>query len=255
MNRRRSRRVVSKWAKTQALLRNRSFRRYIPATARMNRATLARMLRQHRTVYIKPDCGSEGRGIMKIDRLEERGDRTRYRLHTGQTERMYSSYPRLYASIRRRTSTERYLVQKGIRLLRYRRRSVDIRVLVQQSPSRRWVTTGCFAKIARPGKIVTNVRQGGSVHTAEQVLPALMSRTRSRRILTRLQRLGLRTAKQLEQVYPGLREVGLDVALTPSFRPWILEVNTTPSISFLKKLNARLYAKVAKYARAYGRRC
>lgn len=52
-------------------------------------------------------------------------------------------------------------MQKGIQLAKTKGRPFDIRVMVQKTNQGKWVSTGLFTKIGRPGKVATNYNQGG----------------------------------------------------------------------------------------------
>ena len=72
------RHVISKWAKTEALLVHDSIKPYIPRTMRMTAGNLRDMLEQLRMVYVKPDKGTYGGGVMRVE-MTGGADRTLYR--------------------------------------------------------------------------------------------------------------------------------------------------------------------------------
>jgi glutathione synthase/RimK-type ligase-like ATP-grasp enzyme len=59
--------VVSKWKKTEALLENNELRVNIPETARMTKNSLHSMLHEYHMVYIKPNIGMFGNGVMRVE--------------------------------------------------------------------------------------------------------------------------------------------------------------------------------------------
>lgn len=245
--------ITSKWAKTKALLPNRSIARHIPDTRILSRYRLHEMLEQYGMVYVKPDNGTYGIGVIRVECVLDEGVE-KYRYHTGTKVRIFSSYNAMYDSIIKLTGKRKYLIQKGIHLLKYNKRRFDLRVMVQQSPSRRWVTTGIIGRVAARRKVVTNVHNGGTLVPFDALLKGYAGAARCKGLFRGLERLGLSVAKQMQTKYGGIKELGLDVALDQKLYPWILEVNTAPDPFIFRKLkDKRIYGRIYRYAKAYGR--
>lgn len=246
-------RVSDKWAKTNVLLGDERLRSYIPLTRRMNRLTLFAMLRNYGMVYVKPQNGSLGRGVMRVERTAKEGGWV-YSYQLGSLRKSFAGFYSLYRSIYRATRGKSYLTQKGIHLLRYEGRPFDLRIVVQKSPGGGWETTGTVARIAHPRKIVTNGSQGGTILPAEQVLRPHASPQQLDHLMRQLDDIGVQTIKRLHRKYPKIREIGLDVALDSSLRPWILEVNTTPDhCPFAILQDQTMIKRIIHYGAQYGR--
>ncbi|MCS7461759.1 YheC/YheD family protein [Paenibacillus doosanensis] len=247
------RHILSKWKKTCALIPNARIRRFIPDTEKMTRASLKQMLSQFQMVYIKPDVGTYGHGVMRVEMEADRSQLV-YRYQSGLEIKRFATYDEMYDSIKEKTKNRLYLVQMGIHLARYRKRRFDIRVMVQQSPSKKWETTAMIGKVGDPKKVVTNIHNGGTPTAVEAVLSAYLPKDKQQELIAYLKRLGTLTAKQLHSKYRGIKEIGLDVALDKNMNPWLLEVNTRPDPYVFNKLkNKSMYRKVYRYAKAYGR--
>lgn len=241
--------VCSKWKKTQALLKNEAIQPYIPETAQMTKDHLGGMLDKHRMVYIKPDKGTYGNGVMRVEKRENG-----YVYQSGITVRTFPTYQALYEALENAARGRIYLAQKGIHLLKYNGRRFDIRVMVQQAPDKQWETTGIIGRVAAPKKIVTNFHNGGQLKEVPLLMSGYLAGEDKRQFLNRLNGLGVAVAKQLQSSFPGIKEIGIDVAVDKQYKPWILEVNTCPDPYIFRRLRDKsVFRKVIRYAKACGR--
>ncbi|WP_231638600.1 YheC/YheD family protein [Paenibacillus sp. JCM 10914] len=62
-------RVASKWAKTKIILNNKGLASYVPSTRQYTLEALEEMLNIHTLVFIKPDRGTYGIGVMSVEEL------------------------------------------------------------------------------------------------------------------------------------------------------------------------------------------
>ncbi|MEK4139356.1 MULTISPECIES: YheC/YheD family protein [Paenibacillus] len=269
-------RVPSKWAKTKVILQNHSLLQYVPDTRKFDVNALKEMLALYTMVYIKPDRGSYGIGVMRAEQRtvtlstskqkaehgtdldnvnkEEPEEQILYILRYGKTAEVFFSPEELYENLQKRIQNRTYLIQKGIDLLRHQDRPFDLRVLTQKTPSGVWETTGMLGRVAAPQKIVTNYHSGGSILSVSTLLKNYMPPSQVLVTINHLKALGIQIATQLQSAYPGIKEIGLDIAMDQHLDMWLLEVNTLPSIAVFKLFpDKSIYRKIHRYAVAYGR--
>ncbi|QGQ94638.1 YheC/YheD family protein [Paenibacillus psychroresistens] len=241
--------VVSKWKKTNELMKNDELRAHIPKTVRMTKDSLLSMLHEYRMVYIKPDIGTFGNGVMRVEWDSALSNPYQYQL--GEKARSFVNYDSMYEDIERKTRKTKYLVQKGIHLLKYQKRRFDIRIMVQKNLQKEWETTGWIGRVAHPRKIVTNYHSGGKLMPIEELLKDRTKETGKKHYHKQFKQLGTNVAKQLHKRYPGIKEIGIDVALDEAIVPWILEVNTKPDPYIFRSLaNKAIFGKIMRYKRA-----
>lgn len=243
-------RVRSKWIKTKVLLRSSHMHEYIPHTLRFGREALHGMLQDYGMVYVKPVSGTYGNGVIRVERSGESGG-YRYQIET--KERTASTFESLYEALSTYANRKGYIVQKGIHLLKHRGRRFDLRVMVQKNLSNRWETSGIIGRLAHPRKIITNYHGGGTMMSIEQLMSSHLSASETGALKNKLRKLGVMVGKQLSTAYPGLKELGVDIAIDTKFNPWVLEVNTKPHPYIFNKLaDKSMHRKVTRYAAAYG---
>lgn len=249
-------RISDKWAKTNVMLRESRLRAYIPVTRKFSKGALESMLQKYQMVYVKPTHGSNGRGVMRV----ERGGGGEYDYQLAGKRNSFGSFEALYRAVKKDTLGKSYLVQQGIHALQYEGRRYDLRVVVQKSPNGGWEVTGTVARVAHPNRIVSNGSQGGTILPAGQVMSFSMGPMQRARLLKRIGELGIDTMRSLHRRYPKLKEIGLDIAIDRNLHPWILEVNTKPdhcmfAILYDQTMIRRIIDYGSKYRRTYRLKC
>ncbi|WP_240548083.1 YheC/YheD family protein [Paenibacillus lignilyticus] len=238
-----SRYVGSKWTKTVAIRKQPFLAPYVPETSRMTKLSLRTQLLKYRMVYVKPEFGMHGNGVMRVEKVEQG-----YRYQLGNSVKTYKEFDSLYKGITAAKKRGRYLVQKGIHLLKHNGRRFDLRVMAQLTPSKRWITTGIIGRVAAKHKIVTNYHSGGQILTAEKLLQPHTGKVQPK--LELLSKLGVVAGQAMGRSFPGVRMIGLDVALDQTLNPWVLEVNTSPDPHiFRKHPNPQIYRSIMKLIR------
>ncbi|MNW32928.1 Endospore coat-associated protein YheD [compost metagenome] len=250
-------RVASKWKKTIILKHREYLRPYIPDTRKYSLEHLKEMLELYGTVYVKPDLGTYGIGVMSAEYWTDELDPSlirQYKLRYGIESELFPTLEELHASISAKIGQKLNLIQQGIDMLTYRRRKFDLRALVQLTPQRTWETTGFIGRLAAPQKIITNHHGGGSIMTIEDLLGPYLTPKEFASLYKEMKNVGVHTAATLARKYRNLKEIGLDIAIDQGFKIWILEVNTLPALFPFKTLqNKDIYKKIRRYAVAYGR--
>lgn len=234
------------------MLKSEYLRQYMPSTKLFSRSAVQSMLEEFGMVYVKPISGTFGKGVIRVERTTVPALGYRYQL--GTTIHFYSTFEQLYQQLVRQKKKRKYIVQKGIHLLKHQKRRFDIRVMVQKNLRNEWEATGIIGRLAHPAKIVTNYHSGGTPMALERLMTDHATPAELAAFKNRLRKLSVTIANQLQSAYPNLKEIGVDIAIDPRLHPWILEVNTLPDAFIFRKLpDQSVFQKVYRYAVAYGR--
>ncbi|UUZ79159.1 YheC/YheD family protein [Paenibacillus sp. P26] len=181
-----------------------------------------RMLKSYRIVFIKPNHGDGGAGIIRVKRKQGR-----YVVRYGSLRRVVSSGA-LYNTVRSfRNRADRYLIQRGVRLARYQGRIFDVRVYLQK-PHAEWSISGMTARVAAPRLYVTNYQKGGHARPLGKVLKHLYrNKRKAMERIHQISALSLLIAETVQKRRPT-RETGVDLGIDRSGRIWIIEANSKP---------------------------
>jgi YheC/D like ATP-grasp len=226
--------IASKALKTAVLRKSERIRPYLPVTEWYDPSALFLMLNRFRSVFIKPDKGGGGAGVIRLT-LRQDGDIEAKTLYTqnrlGREE--------LIKWVERRFKPQkRYIMQQGITLAQVKGRPFDIRVHLQK-PVEKWKVIGFCAKLAAPGKIVTNYCRGGKPYDAYQALVEAAGGNvwRAREVYQELYFLSKEIANTLNSRFIGLKELGIDAGVDQALKVWIFEVNTRPCFKMFRYLS------------------
>jgi hypothetical protein len=236
----------------RVLSSNPSLRQHLPHSKTYSRANLSKMIRIHDSLFIKPQRGSVGRGIMRIQRTagENWSVRTPMGVQTLNTMAMLRK-------VHRYVGHRLYMIQEGIPLATYQGRPYDIRVSVQRARGGKWQVTGMVGKVARRGSHVTNVAKGGSVRRCAELfrqsgLPVAPTRLR-------VSSVSLRLAQYLGRKLHRIADLGLDIGISNSGKVYFIEMNCRDQrYSFAKAgmhdVFYRTYENPLRYAAYLARR-
>ncbi|GIO42556.1 YheC/YheD family endospore coat-associated protein [Paenibacillus apis] len=223
----------NKWVLFDWLKKNHSTRTLVPRTRRLRSPqSLEEMLLQYRSLYLKPESGKAGKGIMllQIDESETKP----YRLTIQGVKQRNIVYRTgkltlLWKRIKRETEKTPYIVQQGIELASYNGRQFDIRTLVQKNGKGTWLVTGIGARLAGYHRITTHVPQGGSVEDPEKLLIPSFGQETTGYLMNRLKSSAVLIAKQIEKASRNqLGEMSMDLGIDTDGKIWFFEANAKP---------------------------
>ncbi|MDQ0087018.1 hypothetical protein J2T12_000412 [Paenibacillus anaericanus] len=223
----------NKWRLFDWLKKGHSTKALVPDTKRMLASkSLSAMLRTYQSLYLKPESGKAGKGIMLLQfdasspmpyRLTIQGQRKKNIVYK---TAVLSS---LWKRIRKETGKTPYIMQEGISLATFRNRHFDLRVLVQKTGKGVWMVTGVGARLAGLKRITTHVPQGGSVEDPEKLLIPVFGQEMTTILLNRLKSNSLLIAKQLEKgAGYNLGEMSMDLGIDTNGKMWFFEANAKP---------------------------
>lgn len=222
----------NKWSLFEWLKGSHSTSKYVPKTRRLRSAnTLTAMLNHHTSLYLKPENGKAGKGIMRLKYREDTSLPYRLQIQSGKKNVTYkaASMERLWLRIEKEKGKTRYIVQQAIELATHRGRPFDLRVLLQKNGRGSWGVTGIGARLAGARSITTHVPRGGTIEEPASMLEGTFGTDKAASILKNVHTTALLMARQIERASESmLGEMSMDLGVDETGGLWFFEANSRP---------------------------
>ncbi len=244
---------LDKWEVYQTLLKYEEMQPHLPITSRFDdENSLAFMLTNHSLLFIKPENGSQGKGIYQLE-LDDNHFKLRSSSFNGKHERFFHSLKGVYNTLKKRIHKRPYIVQQAIPLKRLNGRSLDFRILCCRTFSGEWRVISAVARVSAEEKFVANIAQGGELHSIDKALDFLFTNNQKKQLKAFLYELSIESVQILSNEIDGdYGEFGVDIGLDEEGFPWIIEINTKPSKNYLPEFNEPTIRPSAKTIIQYG---
>ena len=192
----------NKWNLFEWLRKSNITRRYTPTTRRYSdKFLLKRALQKYPLLYLKPERGKAGRGIMKAQYIGANRYPYLLTIQDKKTSRTlkFNSLVAMRKKLKEFIGDEAYIVQQGIELASYKSRPFDLRILVQKNVRGKWSVTGIGARVAGNLSITTHVPRGGSIDDPKRLLTSVFGNEKAKKLMLRVQKTALSIARQIER--------------------------------------------------------
>jgi len=255
-----------KWDVGQMLRQDDRLSAYLPETEPLrSMRTLAEWLMRRGEAVLKPEGGSQGRGVLHVRRTADRQPGAARPQPAAYAVRGRDGRNRpialelgdmaaLLRWLRRFIGCRRYLLQQFLLLQTHEGIAYDVRALVQKNGQGRWQITGMAARQGLAGSLTANLHGGGTVHSLPDFLKRQFGPNKAQALIAELHRLSELIPEALEQRHGRLVELGIDFGIDALGRIWFLEANSKPGRSiftYLRDEQARAAATAnpIRYAR------
>lgn len=223
---------------------------YIPETSWYSEEAVVNMLERYSTLFIKPNKGRIGIGVMRL------------RKHSGQEfEVHYLEKATVVPSLKEALQVveqnmnpkKKYLVQQGIDLATVLDRPFDMRVVMHKVDGE-WSRSAWCAKVSPPKLVVTNNARGGVILTVEQALEQNKGLFDPKATIARIEEICYQICKVYD-LHFSFAIIGLDMAVDKNGQIWFIEANTQPDHRMFMKLgDPRIYKRLKRKDRRIKRK-
>ncbi|QOR36597.1 YheC/YheD family protein [Clostridium sp. 'deep sea'] len=220
-----------KWDVYKTLALKKEIRPYIPETIIFSDIdALLKMLQKYETVFIKPNMGTQGKGVMRLQISPSRVVRYKGRTRGGRSVAgVAGSLDELILILRAFMGERKFLIQQGLSLRVYHNAPCDVRVVVQKGVNGKWVITGHAVRVGPTEGVTSNLHGGGTAKKLIRVLREIGETDfNAQFIIAEIEDLAIKVARELDRESNKFAEFGLDVGLDTKKRVWLIEVNSKP---------------------------
>jgi hypothetical protein len=222
----------NKWQLFEWLRKSSRTKPFIPTTRRLVTVSgLGRLMRRHAYLYLKPESGKAGKGIMTVRVHSDKPLPYRLKIQEDKKSSTYncSSMQKLWARIQKQSGGAAYIAQQGIPLASFKDRKFDLRALVQKNRLGVWELTGLGARLAGASSITTHVPRGGRIEDPEKLLTYSFDAEQAHMLLQKVRRTTVLIARQIERASrQRLGEMSMDLGVDGDGHLWFFEANSKP---------------------------
>lgn len=177
------------------------------------------MLHSYGEIFIKPINGTVGIGIVRVHQLND--GRICYETTT---RKIVTSLENAWKRVLRNRRSG-YIIQQGIPLAKFNNNRYDLRVPLQRGAKGHWVVPGMVAKRAGRTPFLTNLARGGTAYKGAKVLAVSIPGVSGADLYERVEKLAFAVGEAISKHYPYVADLGLDIGLDESGKPWLIEAN------------------------------
>lgn len=215
---------IPKWEMHESLQKNNEISKYLPKTVLFDGIdSLNNMLKEFSCVYLKPTDSSLGFGVVRLVKDKENEYQAKYR-RRGKNYSASGSLSNILLHLKPLMGKRTYIVQECIPLATYRGNIFDIRVCIQKDGIGKWRIPLWIIRAAKPDNVVTNNAAGGSELEVEKVISTVFPNN-SNEVLNKIKNASLLISKAIENKFPGIGDIGMDLAITNTGKIYFIEAN------------------------------
>lgn len=219
-----------KWIVHKVLIKHPSLALHLPQTEPFKQPShLIRRLKEYTSVLLKPEAGSQGKGVLVITKTAANEYNLRGRNMLNQSISLHFSNPFIMQQWLLDFMGKRsFLLQQYLSLQTDQGNAYDIRVLMQKDGHGLWTQTGMAARIGQSTSLTSNLHGGGKCVPVSPLLTNQFGSIRAKAIMATINQLSSLIPPYLEQHFGRLAELGLDIGIDQSGAVWVIEVNSKP---------------------------
>jgi glutathione synthase/RimK-type ligase-like ATP-grasp enzyme len=227
-----SKNSLNKWELCHRLSKYDEIKKYIPLTIIYKSFNdVLEMLNKYNFIFIKSFYGSKGSEVLSIQIIDNNFKLNYYdKSDMKLKEILLYDKNELKAFIDSFIKDKKFIVQKGISLVKHNKSYVDIRIMLMKNRTGNWTILYEYARIAKNGSTITSASTGGEIAIYEKIYPFLSSQLLKDKLPTidAICDVAIRIANYIDKEFGLFGEIGIDIGIDMNGDIWIFEANAKP---------------------------
>lgn len=208
-------------------------------------------LENEKKIILKPVSGSGGMGIACLEKENEAISV----IVEKQQQILRTTFPSTTIAqkwIENIRTKKEYLAQPFLQLVNHATRPFDIRILLQKDGNGEWVERGRGVRTGQTNGVLSNLSAGADTIPFHNWLNSIDPK-KIDFFKMEIEEITTQLPKIIEQTYPPLFEIGIDIGVAQDLSLWILDVNSKPGRKVVLETaplaQESLYTAPLKYGR------
>lgn len=223
--------TFDKWSFWNIISTDENTQKLLPYTEHfMGYKQLVKFLEKFQSVYLKPQSGSLGKGIVMVQKSGERlvfiDHLKRETVTTGffQADDYLKKFHR-----------SKYIIQQGVPT-KYNEKNVDFRIYLQKDKTTKWKVQGLLGRVAKTGSIITNIRHTTQILEGQEIITKMfnLSEKEANSLIEKISFASIQVCEIFEASGKKIGDVALDLIVDQNLNVWILEMNKAYAYKSLK---------------------
>ncbi len=229
---------LGKWPLYKNLSKYPEIKTYLPYTIFYNKFDdILSMLDKYSFIFLKSSYGSRGKEVLSIEKSDNK-----YRIdffHNGlkliyvQDVSELKKYIEDFICQKKTLGRKSFLIQQGIRLIKYDGHNIDFRIDIVKNEDGKWEPSRSYGIYSSGSSKITNFCVGGTQEHFKDIYPKLKAMHRNIEFPT--EDTIIATIKKIaifiEKSFGPYGEIGMDIGLDDTGKLWFIEGNAKPDKS------------------------
>ncbi|MCD4837838.1 MULTISPECIES: YheC/YheD family protein [Neobacillus] len=205
---------------------------YLPNSQLIEKADLVmKELHEGKKIILKPVNGSQGFGIYYVKK-SNKSFHVKTEKQRKIISRIFPTESKLLQWLQPLIKKYDYLLQPYLELSNEDHQPFDIRILLQKNEHGIWKELGRGIRIGNTGGILSNLSAGGTIETFSNWITSI-PKNKADYIRSELDYIISALPRLLEDQFPPLFEIGVDIGIAKNGSIWILDINSKPGRKLL----------------------
>ncbi len=217
---------LGKWQLAKRLAKHSTIQPYLPETIEYKEFNdVLTMMNKHGFIFIKSFYGSRGREVMSIEKQADNYVVVYY--DDGLVRKVFKEIEEIKALVQQYTEEKRFVVQRGINVVKYNDCHFDTRVLMHKNGVGNWSVSYNRVSIAKKDASITTINSSELIEYHD-FYEKMKMKTNNFPTDDEVRKVSIDIAHCIDAEFGSFAEIGMDIIIDEQGRIWFIEANSKP---------------------------